>query len=123
MISGRAETCAPRARYEARYEARYGARYTKVDWLGSQGVATEQGVCALSSGIVVDEDAIHSSWFEWLFRISSAVSLFIVFSFSVSNNRVIISQVLSGLKAAFLKKMKRRAICNLCYDMRGYKVG
>ena len=90
---------------------------------GSQGVAAEQGVCALSSWIVVHEDAIHSSWFEWLFRVSGAVSLFIVFSFSVSNNRVIISQVLSGLKAAFLKKMKRRAICNLCYDMRGYKVG
>ena len=90
---------------------------------GSQGVAAEQGVCALSSGIVVDEDALHSGRFKWFFGVAGAVSLFIVFSFSVSNNRVIISQVLSGLKAAFLKKMKRRAICNLCYDMRGYKVG
>ena len=104
MISGRAETCAPRARYEARY----GARYTKVDWLGSQGVAAEQGVCALSSWIVVDEDVIHSGWFEWLFGVAGAVSLFTVFSFSLFNNWVIISQVLSGLK-----KMKRRAICNL----------
>ena len=80
---------------------------------GSQGVAAEQGVCALSSWIVVDEDAIHSGWFEWLFGVAGAVSLFTVFSFSLFNNWVIISQVFSGLKAAFLKKMKRRAICNL----------
>ena len=75
---------------------------------GSQGVAAEQGVCALSSWIVVHEDAIHSGWFEWLFGVAGAVSLFTVFSFSLFNNWVIISQVLSGLK-----KMKRRAICNL----------
>ena len=75
---------------------------------GSQGVAAEQGVCALSSWIVVHEDAIHSGWFEWFFGVAGAVSLFIVFSFSLSYDRVIISPVLSGLK-----KMKRRAICYL----------
>ena len=51
---------------------------------GSQGVAAEQGVCALSSWIVVHEDAIHSGWFEWFFGVAGAVSLFIVFSFSLS---------------------------------------
>ena len=75
---------------------------------GSQGVAAEQGVCALSSGIVVDEDALQSGWFVWLFGV-----VFIVFSFSLFNNWVITSQVLSGLKAAFLNRMKRHGICNL----------
>ena len=46
---------------------------------GSQGVAAEQGVCALSSGIVVDEDALQSGWFEWLFGVT-VLFLFLLFS-------------------------------------------
>ena len=46
---------------------------------GSQGVAAEQGVCVLSSEIVVDEDAIHLGWFEWLFGVA-VLFLFLLFS-------------------------------------------
>ena len=46
---------------------------------GSQGVAAEQGVCALSPWIVVDKDAMHSGWFEWLFGVA-VLFLFLLFS-------------------------------------------
>ena len=95
--------------------------------LTGRGLKGSQGVACLCF-IILDCSRWRCYTFRLVrmaFRSCCAVSFLIVISFFslIIGSSSFISQVLSGLKAAFLKKMKRRAICNLCYDMRGYKVG